>query len=209
MIQAVIFDFGGVITESPFEAFARLERERGLPDNFIRTINATNPHENAWARFERAEIDLAGFDDAFAQEAHASGHALRGNDVLACLQGAVRPAMVKALEHIRGRAKAGCITNNVKDEKAASSWRSSEVERVMGLFHHVIESSKVGLRKPDPRIYAMMVEALNVDPKACVYLDDLGINLKPARDMGMTTIKVVSGAQALADLEAATGFTLR
>jgi putative hydrolase of the HAD superfamily len=117
--------------------------------------------------------------------------------------------MVKALEMIRVRTKAGCITNNVKDEKKASSWRSSDVERVMGLFHHVIESSKVGLRKPDPRIYAMMVEALGVEPKACVYLDDLGINLKPAREMGMTTIKVISGEQALADLEAATGFTLR
>ena len=117
--------------------------------------------------------------------------------------------MVKALETIRARTKAGCITNNVKNDESTSSWRSSEVERVMGMFHHVIESSKVGLRKPDPRIYTMMVEALNVDPKACVYLDDLGINLKPARDMGMTTIKVLSGDQALADLEAATGFTLR
>jgi putative hydrolase of the HAD superfamily len=209
MIQAVIFDFGGVITESPFEAFAKLERERGLPENFIRRINATNPHENAWARFERSELDLAGFDEAFAREAHGAGHPLRGADVLGCLQGALRPAMVKALEHIRARTKAGCITNNVKNDESASSWRSSDVERVMGLFHHVIESSKVGLRKPDPRIYAMMVEALNVDPKRCVYLDDLGINLKPARDMGMVTIKVQSGDQALAELEAATGFTLR
>ena len=209
MIQAVIFDFGGVITESPFEAFAKLERVRGLPENFIRRINSTNPHENAWARFERSELDLAGFDEAFAGEADAAGHKLRGADVLACLHGAVRPAMVRALEHIRIRAKAGCITNNVKDQNKSSSWRSSEVERVMGLFHHVIESSKVGVRKPDPRIYAMMVEALNVDPNACVYLDDLGINLKPARDMGMVTIKVQSGDQALAELEAATGFTLR
>jgi len=209
MIQAVIFDFGGVITDSPFEAFAKLEEQRGLPKDFIRRINATNPHENAWARFERSELDLAGFDEAFGVEAHAAGHELRGADVLACLRGAIRPAMVKALEHIRARAKAGCITNNVKDENKASSWRSSEVERVMGLFHHVIESSKVGLRKPDPRIYAMMTEALKVDPKSCVYLDDLGINLKPAREMGMTTIKVISGEQALADLEAATGFTLR
>lgn len=209
MIQAVIFDFGGVITESPFEAFAKLEQERGLPKDFIRRINATNHHENAWARFERSELDLAGFDEAFAMEAHAAGHPLRGADVLGCLNGSLRPAMVKALETIRARIKAGCITNNVKNDDSATSWRSADVARVMGLFHHVIESSKVGVRKPDPRIYAMMVEALGVDPKACVYLDDLGINLKPARDMGMTTIKVQSGAQALADLEAATGFALR
>ena len=209
MIQAVIFDFGGVITESPFEAFAKLEQARGLPKDFIRRINSTNPHENAWARFERSELDLAGFDEAFALEAHAAGHPLRGADVLGCLQGALRPAMVKALEHIRTRAKAGCITNNVKHDDSTTTWSSPNVARVMTLFHHVIESSKVGVRKPDPRIYAMMVEALEVDPKACVYLDDLGINLKPARDMGMTTIKVLSGDQALADLEAATGFTLR
>jgi putative hydrolase of the HAD superfamily len=208
MIQAVIFDFGGVITDSPFDAFARLESERGLPKDFIRRINATNPHENAWARFERAELDLAGFDEAFAKEAHAAGHLLRGADVLGCLQGALRPAMVKALEHIRTRTKTGCITNNVKDDASATP-RSADVASVMNLFHHVIESSKVGVRKPDPRIYAMMVEALEVDPNACVYLDDLGINLKPARAMGMTTIKVQSGEQALAELEAATGFTLR
>jgi len=209
MIQAVIFDFGGVITESPFEAFAKLEKERGLPENFIRRINATNPHENAWAQFERADIDLAAFDEAFAAEARTAGHELRGHDVLACLQGAIRPGMVKALEHIRARTKTGCITNNVKDEKKPSSRRSSEMERVMALFHHVIESSKIGLRKPDPRIYALMTDALGVDPKACVYLDDLGINLKPARDMGMVTIKVQSADQALSELEAATGFTLR
>src|SRR5262249_13507544 len=158
------------ITESPFEAFAKLETERGLPKDFIRRINATNPHDNAWARFERSELDLQGFDEAFGTEARAAGHTLRGADVLACLHGALRPAMVTALEIIRAKTKAGCITNNVRDEKAASSWRSSDVARVMGLFHHVIESSKVGLRKPDPRIYAMMVEALNVDPKHCVYL---------------------------------------
>ncbi|MBI1212409.1 MAG: HAD-IA family hydrolase [Alphaproteobacteria bacterium] len=209
MIQAVIFDFGGVITESPFEAFAKLERERGLPQDFIRRINATNPHDNAWARFERSELDLAGFDEAFAEEAQAAGHSLRGADVLSCLNGALRPAMVTALERIRARTKTGCITNNVKNDDSTSSWRSADVARVMEMFHHVIESSKVGVRKPDPRIYAMMVDALGVDPKACVYLDDLGINLKPAREMGMTTIKVQSGAQALADLEAATGFTLR
>jgi putative hydrolase of the HAD superfamily len=209
MIQAVIFDFGGVITESPFEAFAKLEHERGLPKDFIRRINAANHHENAWARFERSELDLAGFDEAFAKEAHAAGHPLRGADVLGCLNGSLRPAMVKALEIIRSRTKAGCITNNVKNDDSVSSWRSADVARVMGLFHHVIESSKAGVRKPDPRIYAMMVEALGVDPTHCVYLDDLGINLKPARDMGMTTIKVLSGEQALSDLEATTGFTLR
>ncbi len=79
----------------------------------------------------------------------------------------------------------------------------------MALFNHGSESAKIGLRKPDPRIYQMMTEALNVDPTRCVYLDDLGVNLKPARDMGMTTIKVLNGPQAIAELEAATGLSLR
>lgn len=211
MIDAVIFDFGGVITSSPFEAFNRLEEARGLPRDFIRGINATNPHENAWAKFERAEIDLAGFDLAFAAEANAAGYDLAGRDVIGCLQGAIRPAMVEALRRIKPRAKIGCITNNVKDDKpsAATAWRNPEVEEAMGLFHHVIESSKVGVRKPDPRIYQMMIVALNVDPARCVYLDDLGINLKPARALGMATIKVESGEQALSELEKVTGFTLR
>jgi putative hydrolase of the HAD superfamily len=79
----------------------------------------------------------------------------------------------------------------------------------MALFDHIIESAKVGLRKPDPRIYRMMTDALGIDPKHCVYLDDLGVNLKPAREMGMTTIKVLKASQAIAELEAATGLALR
>lgn len=209
MMEAVIFDFGGVITESPFEAFNRLEAARGLPKDLVRRINAANPHSNAWARFERAEIDLDGFDTAFADEARAIGFELPGREVLACLHGAVRPSMLEALRRISARFKTGCITNNVKSEKAAESWRDQSVDEAMGLFHHVIESSKAGIRKPDPRIYAMMVEALAVDPKRCIYLDDLGINLKPARDMGMTTIKVGAAAPAIESLESLLGLTLR
>ena len=91
----------------------------------------------------------------------------------------------------------------------ASTALSAAVAEVMALFDHVIESAKIGLRKPDPRIYRMMVEALGVNPKACVYLDNLGVNLKPAREMGMTTIKVLNAQQAITELEAATGLSLR
>lgn len=209
MFEAVIFDFGGVITESPFEAFNRLEAERGIPKDTIRRINATNPHENAWARFERAEIDIAGFDTAFAEEAKAVGHVLPGRDVMGCLYGAVRPSMLEALRRISARMKTGCITNNVKTEGSSSGWRNKSVDEAMSLFHHVIESSKVGVRKPDPRIYKMMTDELSVDPKRCIYLDDLGINLKPAREMGMTTIKVEAAAPALEALEHHLGLTLR
>ncbi|MBN9043766.1 MAG: HAD family hydrolase [Rhizobiales bacterium 62-47] len=210
MIEAVIFDFGGVITTSPFEAFARYEAERGLPADIIRRTNAQNHLENAWAKFERAEIDLDAFDGQFAAESLALGAAVRGRDVLPLLSGDLRPEMVAALQRIKARFKTGCITNNLPNNAIGSaSGRTLYVAEVMTLFDHVIESAKIGLRKPDPRIYRMMVERLGVDPQQCVYLDDLGVNLKPARDMGMTTIKVVSGEQAIADLERATGLSLR
>ncbi|WP_315831035.1 HAD-IA family hydrolase [Bradyrhizobium prioriisuperbiae] len=210
MVQAVIWDFGGVITTSPFEAFKRFEAERGLPADIIRRTNATNHWENAWAKFERAEVDLDTFDRLFAEESRALGAEVRGRDVLPLLSGDLRPEMIEALRRVKTHCKTGCITNNLPANSIGShSGRSLYVAEVMVLFDHVIESAKIGLRKPDPQIYRMMIEALGVDPRACVYLDDLGVNLKPAREMGMTTIKVVDAAQAIAELEAATGLALR
>ena len=208
-IEAVIFDFGGVLTSSPFEAFARFETERGLPVDIIRRTNAANHLENAWAKFERAEVDIDTFDDLFAMESRALGAEVRGRDVLPLLQGDLRPEMVEALKRIKAQFRTGCITNNLPANAIGSrTGRSLYVAEVMVLFDHVIESAKIGLRKPDPRIYQLMIETLKVDPQNCVYLDDLGVNLKPAREMGMTTIKVTSGAQAIAELEAATGLKL-
>jgi putative hydrolase of the HAD superfamily len=209
MIEAVIWDFGGVLTTSPFEAFARFEKERGFPVDIIRNTNAANHLENAWAKFERAEIDVEAFDKLFADESRAFGAEVRGKEVLPLLQGDLRPEMVEALKRVKAQCKTGCITNNLPANAIGStSGRSLYVAEVMALFDHIIESAKIGLRKPDPRIYEMMIDALKVDPAKCVYLDDLGVNLKPAREMGMTTIKVVSAAQALAELEAATGLKL-
>jgi putative hydrolase of the HAD superfamily len=205
--DTVIFDFGGVITSSPFEAFERLEAAQGQPLGSVRRINSVNPDGNAWARFERAEIDAAAFDVLFAQEASTMGVALGGADVLKCLAGDIRPEMVSAIDTLKSRGfTTGCITNNVPSGKGAGMALSDEKARainaIMARFDHVIESSKVGIRKPDPRIYQMMCDALNVDPARCVYLDDLGINCKPAAALGMAAIKVSSGAQALADLSA-------
>ena len=202
--NTVIFDFGGVITTSPFEAFNRMETKRGLPKDFVRSVNARNPDDNAWAKFERAECNAAEFDALFAAEARALGQELDGASVIACLSGDIRPAMVAALDVLKSKGFAlGCITNNVASEEDIG-WGPS-VKHILSEFHHVIESAKVGLRKPDPRIYLMMCEALGVAPAACVYLDDLGINCKPAAALGMTAIKVTGEAQALADLAAATG----
>ena len=209
----IIFDFGGVITASPFEAFNRLEDERGLPRDLVRRVNAANPDTNAWAKFERAEIDAATFDRLFAEDARALGHALEGEAVLAVLAGAVRPDMVGALDTLKARGfTIGCITNNVPSGKGSGMARSeamaAEVSAIMARFDHVIESSKAGVRKPDPRIYQMMCDALGVEPAVCIYLDDLGINCKPAAALGMHAIKVTSGEQALADLSAALGIPL-
>jgi putative hydrolase of the HAD superfamily len=209
MIEAVIWDFGGVLTTSPFEAFARFEKERGFPVDIIRNTNAANHLENAWAKFERAEVDVETFDRLFAEESRRFGAEVRGKEVLPLLQGDLRPEMVEALKRIKAECKTGCITNNLPaNAMGSSSGRTLYVAEVMALFDYIIESAKIGLRKPDPRIYRMMIEKLQVDPAKCVYLDDLGVNLKPAREMGMTTIKVVTAAQALTELEAATGMKL-
>jgi putative hydrolase of the HAD superfamily len=210
-IEAVIWDFGGVFTSSPFEAFNRLEAEKGLPKDLIRRVNATNPDDNAWALFERNEIDAAGFDAAFLEESTALGHPLRGAEVLPKLSGELRPRMVAALTACKQHFKVGCITNNVvsmhspgqdEGQRAAGA-----MAQVMPLFDAIIESSKAGVRKPDPRIYLMMCELLAVEPASCVYLDDLGINCKPAAALGMTAIKVVDVDQTLGELATANGLT--
>jgi putative hydrolase of the HAD superfamily len=212
-ITAVIWDFGGVITSSPFEAFNGYEESHGLPRDFIRSINTRNPDDNAWAQFERNEITPDDFDALFAAEAAALGHYVPGRDILACLAGSIRPEMVAVLNNLKTRGyKIACITNNVQSGSGAGMARSAsaatEIEAVMALFDHVIESSKVGIRKPDPEIYRMVCAAINVEPAQAVFLDDLGINLKPARQLGMATIKVLNANQAITDLEAILGHTL-
>lgn len=194
--RAVFWDFGGVILSSPFDAFNEYERTHGLPVDFIRTVNAKNPDDNAWALIERRDIDAATFDGLFADESAALGHRVPGGDVLAMLSGAVRPEMVLALDRVIGAGYVtACLTNNVSSDHSRP-----EVDAVMARFHHVVESSKVGCRKPEPAFYELACEMADVPPTACVFLDDLGINLKPARAMGMATIKVLSAEQALDDL---------
>jgi putative hydrolase of the HAD superfamily len=208
-VEAVIWDFGGVFTTSPFEAFNRYEAERGLPRDLIRRINATNPDANAWALFERSEIDAAAFDALFLEESAALGWPTPGRDILPLLSGAVRPRMVAALKACKARFKVGCITNNMVSSHSPgqAAKRAGGAGEILPLFDAVIESCKAGVRKPDPEIYRMMCRRLSVAPGACVYLDDLGINCKPAAQLGMTAIKVTGEDQALADLAAATGLS--
>lgn len=208
MIRAVLFDFGGVILSSPFEAFARYEAERGLPEGFIRRVNATNPDANAWAQLERREITLDEFCERFEAEAADAGHHLDAREVLALLGGELRPEMVEAVRRCSERLLTGLLTNNFVTVDGHVD-REGEMGAVLALFDVVIESSKVGVRKPDRRFYELACRELGIEPGEAVFLDDLGVNLKPAREMGMSTIKVVDPHQALAQLEAVVGFPLR
>jgi putative hydrolase of the HAD superfamily len=203
-ITAALFDFGGVILSSPFEAFTHYERTRALPAGFLRRVNATDPDTNAWARLERSEVSLDEFCSLFEAEAVALGHQVDAREVLACLSGELRPEMVEAVRRCSERLTTALLTNNITGMDA-----DAERNGVLAYFDEIIESSKVGVRKPDPRFYELACERLGIEPAEAVFLDDLGVNLKPARAMGMTTIKVDDPAQAIDELEQVVGFPLR
>jgi len=210
-IRAALFDFGGVILSSPFEAFARYEAEHGLPPGFLRRVNATDPDTNAWARLERSEVDLDEFGRLFEAEARALGGEVVATDVLALLRGEIRPAMVEALRRCHERLATALLTNNVVTMRTdgMAGGASAELAAVLDHFDVVLESSVVGVRKPDPEFYRRACAELAIEPAEAVFLDDLGVNLKPARAMGMTTIKVDDPDVAIAELEAVVGFPLR
>ena len=219
VVRAVLFDYGGVILSSPFEAFSRYERERGLPEGFLRQVNATNPDTNAWARLERSELSLDEFATAFRNESAGLGHEVDGAAVLALLSGDIRPQMVEALKRCHDRLKTACLTNNfvafdaVMDPDVArtsgAGTRAPAHVEVLEHFDVIVESSKVGVRKPDVRFFELACEMVEIEPHEAVFLDDLGVNLKPARAMGMHTIKVSDPDVAIDELASIVGFPLR
>jgi putative hydrolase of the HAD superfamily len=209
-VRAVVFDLGGVLTESPMHAFAAYEAEAGLPPGLIRRLNSTDPDTNAWARFERNELDVAGFTDAFEAEALAAGHRVDASRVLAALAGDLRPAMIAAVHRLKDAGlPLGLLSNNV-----APMERTGRLGELLDLFDAVVESSVEGVRKPEPEIYRRALTRLSdavgrsIEAAECAYLDDLGINLKPARALGFSTIKVIEPGPALAELSELVGFRL-
>ena len=212
IIKAVLWDFGGVITSSPFEAFNKFEMEKQIPLDFIRQINAENHETNAWAKLESSKIDLDEFDELFKSETAAKGYEISGKEVINLLSGEIRTDMVSALTKIKKNFIVGCITNNVNAGQGPGMARSKNkhdaIEEVMSNFEFIIESSKVGLRKPNPKIYELACQQADVWPTECLYLDDLGVNLKPAKAIGMRTIKVLSSQQAIEELEQNLGIPL-
>ena len=212
MIKAVFWDFGGVITSSPFESFNRFEKENNLPLDFLRSVNSTNPDSNAWALLERNEINLEEFNLLFEHESDDLGHSVKGKDVIALLKGQIRPEMITALEKIRGNLIQACLTNNIQSmgdiDFEGNVSAAGKHEEVMGMFDFVFESSKENVRKPDPEFYLRACERGDVDPNDVVFLDDLGINLKPAKALGMSTIKVADPKEALSALQALLDFDI-
>ncbi|MDA8045612.1 MAG: HAD-IA family hydrolase [Actinomycetota bacterium] len=196
-VKAVFWDFGGVLTTSPFDAFGAYEEANGLDPGFIRRLNATNPDTNAWARFERSEVSAAEFAALFEAEAEAAGARVDAASLMASLRGDLRPAMVRAVERCRAHVKTGLLTNNF----SSGDDGPNAYTPVLELFDVVVESSRVGYRKPDPHFYEMACRMLGIDAGEAVFLDDLGVNLKPARAMGMSTIKVTDPAAALEELQ--------
>ena len=207
-IEAIFWDFGGVFTTSPFIAFNKYEASMGIPEDFIRTINATNSDTNAWAKLERNEITVDEFYPLFEEEAFARGVSVDGKAVLSCIEGEFRPEMATALKILAKKYKTACLTNNFRP--ANETINTNEMRKsIMGFFDEVVESRKIGIRKPETSFYLHACDALNVAPARVIFLDDLGVNLKPARQLGMHTIKVVSSNQALSELENLLGHKIR
>ena len=203
-IRAVFWDFGGVIAESPFAAMNRYEAEQGLPEDFLRMTNARNPDDNAWARFERGEISLDEFDRQFLEETRQRGHPVPGRELLPLLAVSIRPAMVRVLDALAPDFLQACLTNNLPVGQGAGmstdADHAASVEAVMKRFAFVLESNRARARKPEPPFYYRACELAQVEPEQVVFLDDLGVNLKPARALGMHTIKVIDPEQAVQEL---------
>ena len=202
--SSVFWDFGGVITSSPFEAFSNFELNNNLPKDFIRKVNSTNHKSNAWAQLEQSKINLEEFDVLFKKESKSLGYEVSGGQILNLLQGEIRPKMVNALEKLKKENfTLACLTNNFNSgdkNQSALDDINEERTKIMNNFDYIIESKELGIRKPDVEFYLKALEISGADPKKTIFLDDLGINLKPAKELGMTTIKVFDSDQALKEL---------
>jgi len=205
--DGVLFDLGGVVLGSPLHAIARYERERGLPAGFINRVVISTGPAGAWSRLERGELRVEAFVPAFEADCLAAGQRVAVGPMMEAisLESQPRPAMLAAIRSLRARGlRVGALTNNwASEEPRAENGRDAELRP---LFDAFVESAVVGLRKPDPRIYTLACRELGVAPDRAVFLDDIGINLKAARALGLHTIKVDSPDQALAELSKAVGF---
>jgi putative hydrolase of the HAD superfamily len=206
-LRAVLFDLGGVVLDSPLHAIARFERAHAIPVGFVNRVVADTGPEGAWGRLERGRVDFASFVTDFEAECAAAGQRLSARALMEDIARVAqpRPPMLEAIRRIRARGLlAAALTNNWSDDRQDDGNRP-----LRDLFDAFFESSALGLQKPDPRIYEHACSALGVEPREAVFLDDIGRNLKAARALGMTTIRVVEPGEALGELEAVLGFPLQ
>jgi putative hydrolase of the HAD superfamily len=207
-IRAVIFDLGGVVLGSPLHAIRDYEAELGIPEGFVNRVVVDTAPGGAWSRLERGELAMTGFFDAFEAECAARGHRLSARTMMERIgeSAAPRPAMLEALRRLRDAGFGlAALTNNWASEDGARSNAGADLRPHFDVF---VESAVEGLRKPDPRIYHLVCRRLEVSPRHAVFLDDIGRNLKPARELGMTTIRVLEPTRALAELSNVLGVTL-
>ncbi|HSO96341.1 MAG TPA: HAD-IA family hydrolase [Acidimicrobiia bacterium] len=208
-IRAVVFDLGGVVLPSPLDVFRAYEARHRLPHRFLSEVVIDTGDQGAWSRFERGELDVEGFAVAFEAECAAAGGAVVVADLLneIGMGSGPRPEMLAALHQIRAHGLAtAALTNNWST--GDDHQMGTHYPEMVALFDVIVESAVEGLRKPDPRIYQLVCDRVGVTPDEAAFLDDLGVNLKAARELGMTTIKVSDPATALAELETVLGFAL-
>ena len=202
--SSIFWDFGGVITSSPFEAFNKFEIKNNLPENFLRKVNSTNPQSNAWALLEQSKVTQMEFNELFFQESSDLGYGVDGLEVLNLLEGDLRLGMVEIIKTLKKKGfTQACLTNNFipDNDNQPDMIDLNKKTEIFNLFDFIFESKEIGLRKPDQAFYDYVLEKVDTSPEKIIFLDDLGINLKPAKAMGLTTIKVISESQAKADLE--------
>jgi len=211
VLRAVIFDLGGVVMPSPIDAFREYERREGLPHRLLSEVVLAGGDDGSWSRLERGELSMAEFGPAFEAECAAAGGTVVASDVFALVHesSGPRPEMLEAIRRIRDHGlHTAALTNNWRVEGETSVPSGGAVHLLSEFFDVIVESALEGLRKPDPRIYELTCERLGVEPSEAAFLDDLGVNLKPARALGMTTIKVGDPAAAIAELADVLGFPL-
>lgn len=202
--RAVIFDLGGVVLGSPLHVIRDYEAEKKIPPGFVNRVVVSTGPTGAWSRLERGELTLEEFYAVFDADCAGAGPAFSAREMMERIAASTgpRPRMIEAIERIRAKGlRTAALTNNWRSDEA----RSNALEEHFDVY---VESAVEGVRKPDPRIYRIVCERLSVEPDQTIFLDDIGHNLKAARALGMTTIKVDDPDPALVELQERLGFPI-
>ena len=187
-IKLVLWDYGGVLTHSPFLNIIKFETINNIPKNSIIKINSHNPFNNAWANLEKNLISFSAFSETFKEEAKKQGvYNIDPIKLLYSLEVSLNNEMISLLKAVSVKYNCACLTNNFKNHFSLKN--STTFNSIKNYFDYVFESSILGIRKPEKEIYLHVIKKLNINPTEILFIDDLGINLKPARELGFITYK--------------------